>query len=174
MSDRGARTQREARARFRATLQDASLTVSDGVVLDVGDQFAFVGGSVPLGRDRAYALSVRHFFATLPISEGSPGWDLRTVGYSYRLRHREGQELLVFQWHPTGQSPVTWPHLHLGSRLLRPELARPFASAHLPTGQVTLAAVLCVAIADLGVEPLRDDWAARLAEADGVLAASLG
>lgn len=33
---------------------------------------------------------------------------------------------------------------------------------------------LDLAVAELGVEPLRDDWRERLAEAEGVLRASLG
>jgi hypothetical protein len=61
-----------------------------------------------------------------------------------------------YQWHPGGRSPVTWPHLHLGAgaEVGRTELA----SAHLPTGRVSIEEVLRLAITELGVEPLRDDW----------------
>jgi len=51
---------------------------------------------------------------------------------------------------------VTFPHLHLeaGAGVQRAELTQ----AHLPTGSVTLAAFLRMAIRDFGVEPRRDDW----------------
>jgi hypothetical protein len=142
------------------------------LVLDAGDRFRYGADAVSLGRDRTYALSLRHFFVT--AAGARAGWTIRTIGYSYGLLAGEGRELLAYHWHAAGPSPVVSPHLHLGAALLRPELARPFGRAHWPTGHVTLTELLRVAIVDLGVEPLRDDWAARLAEAEAMLRASLG
>lgn len=148
--------------------------MSDELVLDAGDRFRYGAAAVSLGRDRTYALSLRHFFVTAAPAGARADWTIRTVGYSYGLLVGEGRELLAYQWHAVGRSLVVSPHLHLGAALLRPERARPFGRTHWPTGPVTLAEILRTAIADLGVEPLRDDWRERLAEADAVLSASLG
>jgi len=148
--------------------------VSEGLVLDAGDRFRYGADAVSLGRDRTYALSLRHFFVTAATAGARAGWTIRTVGYSYGLLTEEGRELLTYHWHAIGPSPVVSPHLHLGAGLLRPELARPFGRTHWPTGPVTLPEVLRVAVADLGVEPLRADWRERLAEADAISRASLG
>lgn len=147
--------------------------MSDEVVLDAGDRFRYGADAVFLGRDRTYALSLRHFFVTVATAGARAGWTIRTVGYSYGLLAGAGRELIAYQWHAVGRSLVVWPHLHLGTPLLRPELARSFGRTHWPTGLVTLAEIMGVAIADLGVEPLRDDWRERLAAVDTILAASL-
>ena len=67
--------------------------------------------------------------------------------------------ILAYHWHPVGVSPVTAPHLHLGGQLMDVDVGK----AHLPTGVVSLQAVLRLAIADLGVAPLRDEWREVLA-----------
>ena len=51
---------------------------------------------------------------------------------------------------------MTAPHLHLGAGA---EVGRrDLASAHLPTGLITLEDLFRLAITDLGVRPLRRDW----------------
>jgi hypothetical protein len=37
--------------------------------------------------------------------------------------------------------------------------------AHIPTGIISLPAVIRLAISEFGVTPLRDDWQVRLADA---------
>lgn len=165
------RPAREARLAFGAALRRGLEGVSAGFLLDQGDRFAFASDPAPLGRDGAIALSVNHFVVT--ESSAGDGVTVRTVGYAYAIRDRERRELLAYHWHPGGSSPFVWPHLHLGGRLLRTDVARPFGRTHWPTERVTLTAVLRAAIAGLGVEPLRDDWEERLAAADGLLRASL-
>ena len=85
-------------------------------------------------------------------------WAARMSGYAFELQHADGPMILAYHWHPVGVSPVTWPHLHLAGQVA----SVPFDKAHLPTGHVTLQAVLHFAISDLGVEPIRDDWQAIL------------
>jgi hypothetical protein len=53
------------------------------------------------------------------------------------------------------------------------ELAIRLGKTHLPTGYITLAELLRVAITDLGVEPLHDDWADVLDRCDRVMRAAL-
>jgi len=96
------------------------------------------------------------------------------------LFDRDGRELIAYHWDTVGASSVTTPHMHVGSTLAHPgvskplrELVRRFGKAHLPTGYVTLAELLRVAITDLGVEPLRDDWQTVLGDAERVMRAAL-
>lgn len=142
------------------------------------------GGPIPLGRRS----SVKLLIALRSRTDSHGDGHLLTVAYSYWLFDRAGNELMLFQWDPDGSSRVTSPHLHIraltrlndanlpdepSAKLLMQRLAR----AHVPTGHITLAQVLRMAIDDLGVEPLESDEAKmrqRLAAADAVLRASLG
>ena len=91
-------------------------------------------------------------------------WTTRMAGYRFELRHADGPTLLAYHWHPTGVSPITFPHLHIGGSVRSVDLSK----AHLPTGHVSLQDVLRFAIADLGVLPLRNDWSAVLEESGSV------
>jgi hypothetical protein len=107
------------------------------------------------------ALEVTHLYRVEdPTSTGD--WTTRTIGYRYQLYLPNETELLAFHWHPEDPNPVKFPHLHLsaGAQLGFPALAR----AHIPTGPVSLQAVLRFAIEDLGVRPLRADWPEILSE----------
>ena len=77
-----------------------------------------------------------------------------------QLRSTSGNLLLAWHWHPYGLSSIIWPHLHF-SPAETPHLLR---KTHVPTGFVTIVAILRCCIAELGVAPRRADWAAVLAE----------
>lgn len=112
------------------------------------------GDPVPLGRDRRLALWLRHRYVLEPTSTQPIGWTTVTVGYLYRLQKLDGQGVLSYHWHPVGHSLVSFPHLHVEGRTTPIELTK----AHLPTGRVTLVAILRLLISDLEVRPLRPDW----------------
>jgi hypothetical protein len=40
-------------------------------------------------------------------------WRVSTREYIYRLRSPDGQDAWRMHWHPEGNSPITWAHLHL-------------------------------------------------------------
>ena len=72
---------------------------------------------------------------------------------------------MSYHWHPDGPGGATYPHLHLGlacgvpprpAGLIHPDV-------HIPTGRVALEDLLRLAIEQLEVKPLRDDWAEVLA-----------
>lgn len=71
---------------------------------------------------------------------------------------------MAYHWHPEQTPHVAFPHLHLeaGAGVRREELTR----AHLPTGWVSLEAVLRLTITDFGTAPLRDDWQETLAHTE--------
>ena len=127
-------------------------------------------------------LVIRHRYAVIEEGRGRERWRVRTTGYSYQLSDVDGHELIVYQWDPdpASPSPVKSPHLHIGRSLDHPSLPPAFrlrvgrlVKAHLPTGHVTLTAILRVAIEDLGVTPSRAEWDALLRTADAVIAATL-
>jgi hypothetical protein len=182
------RTIEEAIETFREPLQDAVSCVTTAFLVLAGRPYPSTGTHTlalseafpSLGTD--YSLSVRHWYTLAEVGRGGDRWQLRTTGYSYQVLDVDGNELVVFHWdaNPTGHSPVKTPHLHVGRALAHPSLPSPFkervgrlVKAHLPTGHVTLAAILGVAIDDLGVSPRREDWRERLDAAESVLRASL-
>lgn len=90
-------------------------------------------------------------------------WAVRSLGYWYQVRRTGGPEVIAFHWHPRGQGGnIPFPHLHLGHAIGPVAIG---AKAHVPTGRVSLEAVVAFLIRELGVRPLRPDW-------DDVLAAN--
>jgi hypothetical protein len=104
------------------------------------------------------------------IEQPSGAWSAAIAGYWYELSYADERELLAYHWHPGGVSPITWPHLHVSAPVAPIDLTR----GHLPTGPVSLPAVLRCAIGDLGVRPSRRDWAAVRADAERALAVAAG
>lgn len=114
------------------------------------------GEPVGLRGDARLSLTIAHQYRVRE-DEGPRGpWRVSTAAYRYTLSDAEGREILAYHWHPWPGMRVTWPHLHLeaGAQVGRQDLAR----AHLPTGRVAIEDVLALAIAELGVRPLRADW----------------
>jgi hypothetical protein len=126
------------------------------IVLALGE-----GAAIKLGSDGGLSFAASE---QIVAHEGEAGWEARTVAYMYVLGVGEA-ELLAFHWHPAGPSAVRTPHLHIGAEV---QLGAVWlAKAHVPTGMVALADVLALALGELGVRPLRDDWQGALAEAKG-------
>lgn len=99
------------------------------------------------------------------VDQGVDGYTAREVDYRYHLLDSDGREILAYHSHPSGVSPITWPHLHLSGRLApfdagRGEAPVSLGGRHLPTGPVTLADVVRMLIAEFEVRPRRADWAA--------------
>lgn len=92
-------------------------------------------------------------------------------GYAYRLSDVADREILVLHGTPDATDPnaVTFPRLHSGPAILGGQTTirpRDPHKAHVPTGFVPLAAVVRLAIVDLGVVPLRADWDEMLRRAE--------
>jgi len=111
------------------------------------------------------------------VSSGA-GYAVAFVSYSYQYSTANGQDILSFHWAPESLGPtaIRFPHAHIGPAItagqtvLRPgDLHR----AHIPTGQISLPAVIRLAISEFGVTPLHDDWAARLEATETVHSAEL-
>ena len=85
--------------------------------------------------------------------------------YHYHLLYEDGTELIRFEWHPYG-ALVRYPHVHVhgldADRVITDR-------THIPSGRVSLASVVRFAIEELGVRPLRPDWATVLAKEERTL-----
>jgi hypothetical protein len=88
--------------------------------------------------------------------DDSGPWRLRVVSYNYAFDAADGHEVLAFHWHPSPQLPITSPHLHLGAASGLTFAA--LQTAHIPTGEIRLDAIIRFAIRDLRVRPLKADW----------------
>ena len=105
-------------------------------------------------------------YLIVEATAGPGRWSVKTAAYEYRLSDRDDREILAYHWHPAGSSHVRVPHRHLGPGA---EIGlQPLATAHLPTGTVSLAEVIGFAIDGLGARPLRGDWRRVLDEAQDV------
>ena len=92
-----------------------------------------------------------------------PVFDAQTVEYWYRFATTDEREIVAFHWTPETVQPGErrYPHLHVGSVMLSertPVLPGRFNNAHIPTGLVSLAAVIRFGIEESGVRRLRQDW----------------
>ena len=98
---------------------------------------------------------------------GIRAFSIEPTRYQYRVLDIAGRELVVYDWHPTGLSPVITPHLHVpaaGSVVLTQRPGSPLTSAksyigamHLPTGPISLAEIVRMFITEFRVDPIRDD-----------------
>lgn len=76
--------------------------------------------------------------------------------------------MVIYDWHPSGRSPITTPHLHVPAArtvVLAQREGTPRAGArtylgtlHFPTGAIGTAYVVEMLIREFSVDPLRPDW----------------
>ena len=129
-----------------------------------------VGAGEPLGLAGDSRLHLSARLRYLPVlTEAEPGpWRVTIVAYQYTLLDADHREIVAFHLHPEGSSHVTTPHLHLGAGA--GQLRADLAAAHIPTGPITLAAVVRLSIEGFAARPLRRDWDRVLRRCDDELA----
>jgi hypothetical protein len=129
--------------------------------------FETPGEAVQLRSRLGLGLRVRLRARVGPVEDDPGRWQVQIVAYQYALLDREAREYLAYHWHPEGSSHVTEPHLHLGPAA---EVGVPvLAAAHLPTGPVSLTALVRLAIHGLDARSLRTDWPVILDQAAALL-----
>lgn len=179
------RTPEEAVEAFLDPLREAALCVTTQPLLGSAYKpaatphvvaFAPPGYAVPLdtrfGR-RSLRLFVSHRYRineTAPL--GRERWRVSTIAYDYSLLDAEGNEILVYHWHPVDAGPV-YPHLHLPGTLPPYPIGDrafpvPLGDLHIPTAHVPFAAVIRLLVDEFGVPPRRPDAdVRRVLNADG-------
>lgn len=155
-SDRGATVDE-----FVSTLQRAVSCVTRAVLIvsraepTVPSLVRFSERLVSLqGADRL-SISLLHAVEVRKEPADKGAGRVRSLGYWYQIYQRDGSEVIAFHWHPEPPATVPFPHLHVDGRSAAPTFDR---RRHVPTGRVSLEAVVRFAIAELDVRPLRDDW----------------
>jgi hypothetical protein len=101
------------------------------------------------GSREALQLSVIHQYEAVRQDRT---WRISSRAYYYRVDGPDGVERLSWHWHPA--ATFKRPHLHVAALNRR---------RHLPTGRVSLEAVLRLLLAEFDVRPQRPDWDAMLA-----------
>lgn len=106
-------------------------------------------------------LALEYEIVQRPGRPRSERYKVSTKRYQHHLFDADGREILLFHWHPsTGQAP---PHLHVSN----PAPGNPYTRrAHVPTGRVTVEAIVRFVLTELGAVPGRPDWLTVLDECD--------
>lgn len=95
---------------------------------------------------------------TLSQVQGERGlWTASTTEYIYEVADESDALIATFHWHPVSRlagDEMRWPHVHAYGA--RDNLT--LHKLHLPTGRVSVEAVVRFLIEDLEVVPRRDDW----------------
>ena len=150
--------------RLVSSVTDAVVGVGGGYYPSPNPHFLTMSGGLPVALSGPSRLTLRlqQNYRIAESGVAGEGWQVDVVGYNYAVLDSELAEVLLYHWHPVSNSRVKSPHLHLkqGAKVGRVEVR----DAHLPTGEVSLSAVLRVLIEEIGVNPRRSDWESILAE----------
>lgn len=118
-------------------------------------------------RDLRFGMYLDYMIVRHPEADAERRFRVESLRYMYELLDLDGHEIVAYHWHPSGVSPVRFPHMHIpnarpvpigGRGLLvdRPQIA--INRVHFPTGPIPLADVIGLFIRDLGIAPRRGDW----------------
>ena len=120
-------------------------------------QAAFQSGLAVLARRGGLPpilLRLFHRYFVVQVKGERNLWEIRTAEWIYDAADAEDTLIVAFHWHPVGSGRVTWPHLHAYGQHPSVELHK----LHLPTGPLSIAAVVRFLIEDLDVLPRRANW----------------
>lgn len=99
-------------------------------------------------------------------TEGMGPWRVTTDGYMYSVENSLGLEMFSWHWHPATSGPHKEPHAHFPSGVISMDGAF-LARTPMPTGRATFESFIRYVVESFDIEPLRDDWDAVLALAEG-------
>lgn len=115
------------------------------------------------GTDLAISVGQNYRIIQLEDPDDPRGpWKVSIVAYEYCVEEHDGQEIIVYHWHPQTPRTVATPHLHLeaGAGIGRRELTM----AHLPTGRIAIEEFIRCLLRDFSVPPLKQNWDEVLTE----------
>jgi hypothetical protein len=128
------------------------------IALNDLDPVALSGG-VPL------MLTAGQFVRVEALAPDDPRglYEIRLTQYLYALSTADDREILAFHWTPEAREHgvVTTPHLHIGPAISAGQTTvrtGDLHKVHLPTGRVSIEAVIRLAITEFGVIPKRRNW----------------
>jgi hypothetical protein len=121
-------------------------------------------GSAParLRGAHGFGLLISEWCEAVSVQAEDDRWEMRLRGYVYELVQRDGPLAFSYHWHPLVPAEYCAHHLHISGaeRTLPDPNAAPldYQHMHLPTGRISLQAVLHGLILGFGVEPLLSNW----------------
>lgn len=164
------RTPRQAIDAFVGPLQAAVSSVTSEILITRGRDDTDVlelsiggRGAARIRGEHDLTFEARLFFTVVPATgEAARAGPLRchTVGYQYEFRLHEGVRFLAFHYHPA--RPPSFTHIHVYETA-----PVDLTKVHIPSGRVSLEAVIRLAITEFGVEA-RDGTLDELAESERV------
>jgi hypothetical protein len=120
---------------------------------------AFQDGIAILDRRNGQTLKLElvHRYAVVEAERERGPWSVSTTEYIYEVADERDDPIATFHWHPVVAQEgdeIRWPHVHAyGARE-----ALTLHKLHLPTGRVSIEAVVRFLIEDLDIIPRRPDW----------------
>jgi hypothetical protein len=124
---------------------------------------------VPLGGTFGVELTAGQAFRIRRHLALSSSFGIEMISCFYSIATADHIEILTFQWTPEATHSVTFPHFHVGRAIVSDKtLVMPerFHKVHVPTGHVTLASVVRMAIEEFEVKPLTRRWSALLDDSE--------
>jgi hypothetical protein len=134
-----------------------SLTVNASYAVTLGGMDPVrLGGAVPVLLRFGQQVRIR---SVDPNDPRGP-CEVHLTQYLYAFSTADDREVLAFHWTPEARErgAVTTPHLHIGPALTAGQtVIRPgdLHKVHVPTGLVSIEAVIRLALTEFGVRPLR-------------------
>jgi len=105
----------------------------------------------------ALKLELYHRYAVTRSESRRGPWTASTAEYIYEVSDQTDDLIAAFHWHPVSAQigdEARWPHVHAYGARDTITLHK----LHLPTGRVSLEAIVRFLIVDLDVRPRRSDW----------------
>jgi hypothetical protein len=157
----------EAREAFLVPLRKSLSCITDAVLYvpnkQTGELEALTLSDDPLKlrrgappSDNFVQLSIGHQFK---VVHDDDGWHVSTAQYAYDLLDSDGKQLIAWHWHPGTGMSIPHLHLHVPTGPINHKM-------HLPTGRVSIEAVIRLLIDEFEVLPVRDDYEDILREAE--------
>jgi hypothetical protein len=140
-------------------ITDEGLVARQTRCADERQTAAFRAGFAILHRKDGQTLTLELYHRyVVREAQGRRGpWSVSTVEWIYQVGDQSDEPIAEFHWHPES-GHIRWPHVHAHGARDSLTLHR----LHLPTGRVSVEAVIRFLIEDLGVIPRRSDWEAVL------------
>lgn len=151
-----------------ACLGGAHFTLTPGARGDVGVVHQWVlNGDDPLDMGDGYFLRASMHFEVVDQRQAPANrrFKVKTRGYAYHVITADNEDIVAYHWHPEGSSPWVTPHMHVGDVALANTGVFP-KRAHIPTPRASFESVIAWVITELGVKPVRDDWAEVLSASE--------
>lgn len=98
-----------------ACVSDAVINVAGGYHPSEQPHSLLLNNGMPVRLTAGALIRVFQRYRLVAGVNPSAPWKAAIVAYSYALDAEDGPEIFSYQWHPSGPSPVGYPHLHIGA-----------------------------------------------------------